>query len=534
MTALAHHRRKGGDPVVQVPEAEVPAPPDPTHLNPCLRGGGYRMWQTHLVIVAFTAVVLLLLFHRDVADLIHLWWTSTTFGHCLFIGPVIAWLVWQRRGELVQLTPVGWAPGLSLVAVGGIGWLVGDAASTALVRQVGLVVMLDGAVLALLGPHVARGLIFPMAYGMFLVPFGQEIEAPLQQVTVALIMPMLHATGVPATSDGVLIHAGPYWFEVAEACSGAKFVLSMVAFGVLVANLCFVGWRRRAAFLIACVVVPVLANAVRAWGTIHAAQLWGVERATGFDHVIYGWVFFAVVMAATVALAWRWFDRAPDAPAFDPAGLQGQVGRTVPPLVAAGALLALVAVFPVWSAAASRPAPLPPHIDLPFVPGWQRAPISTDAPWQPWHPGADHVLFGRYIDAAGDAVDVGVAVYARQQEGAELIAFGTGVLREEDRWVRIADLPSIGGGRAMRITAPGAAGRRVERVVATWYAIGDADAASPLAVKVRTAQMRLTGGSNRAIAVHLSAQVRPGHDPVVAIARFRAALGSLPHAAGLD
>ncbi|WP_373458584.1 hypothetical protein [Sphingomonas faeni] len=31
-----------------------------------------------------------------------MWWTSTTFGHCLFIGPVIAWLVWQRRAELAR------------------------------------------------------------------------------------------------------------------------------------------------------------------------------------------------------------------------------------------------------------------------------------------------------------------------------------------------------------------------------------------------------------------------------------------------
>ena len=39
--------------------------------------------------------------------------------------------------------------------------------------------------------------------------------------------------------------------------------------------------------------------------------------------------------------------------------------------------------------------------------------------------------------------------------------------------------------------------------------------------------------SNRAIALHLSAEVRPGHDAVAAIARLRAALGPLPHAAGL-
>lgn len=490
---------------------------------------GARAWPHHLTALALSAAALLLLFRGDAADLAHLWWTSTTYGHCLFIGPVIAWLVWQRRAELARLTPRAWAPGLLLVAAGGMLWLLGEASSTALLRQIGLVAMLDGAVVTLLGPYVARGLLFPLAYAAFLVPFGEEIEAPLQQITVALVMPLLHLFGVPAQVDGVLIHAGTNFFEVAEACSGAKFVLAMLAFGVLVANLCFTGWHRRAAFLLACVVVPVLANGVRAFGTIYAAHLTSVAAATGFDHIVYGWLFFAAVMAATLALAWRWFDRAPDAPAFDPATLQGRVARSLSPAVAALALLAVAALFPAWSAAANRPAALPPHLDLPELAGWRRAPLSTRAPWQPWHPGADHTLFGRYADAHGDAVDIGVAVYARQREGAELVSFGTGVLREEDRWVRVADLPAIAGGRAIRITAPGP----VERVVATWYQVGDMPAASPLQVKLATAAARLLGRSNRAIVVHLSVEVTPGRDPRAAIARFRQALGPLPHTAGL-
>ena len=178
-------------------------------------------WPRHLLALGVAALLMLALFRRNVADLTTIWWTSTTFGHCLFIGPVIAWLVWQRRGELAQLTPVGWWPGLALVAVGGAGWLMGDAASVNLARQLGLVIMLQGAVVAILGPNVARGLLFPLGYALFLVPFGEGIEPPLQAVTVAIVMPLLHLVGVLAVVDGVLIHAGRYYFEVAEACSGA-------------------------------------------------------------------------------------------------------------------------------------------------------------------------------------------------------------------------------------------------------------------------------------------------------------------------
>ncbi len=477
-------------------------------------------WRRHLGALALVTAALLILFRNDVTDLVRIWWTSTTFGHCLFIGPVIAWLVWQRRGELAQLAPVGWWPGLALVAVGGFGWLMGDAASVGFARQLGLVVMLQGAVVAILGPNVARGLLFPLGYALFLVPFGDGLEPPLQSITVAIVMPLLHLVGVPAVVDGVLIHAGRYWFEVAEACSGAKFVIAMVAFGVLVANLCFLSWRRRAIFLAVSVVVPVIANGVRAFGTIWAADLTSVEAATGFDHIVYGWVFFALVMAGVLALGWRWFDRAPDDPAFDPARLQTVPRHRTGVVLVSVLTFTTAAIFPAWSTTiAGRAAVLPAHIDLPDIPGWHRVPISTRAPWTPYYPNADHTLFGRYADASGDTVDLAIAVYGRQREGAKLAAFGTGVLREEDRWVRVADLPDLGGGSMMRITAPGP----VERIVGTWYRVGHVTTHDLAAMKLATLEARLVGGPQRAVAVHLSTEAASP----ASIARFLAALGPI-------
>jgi hypothetical protein len=61
------------------------------------------------------------------------------------------------------------------------------------------------------------------------------------------------------------------------------------------------------------VIVPILANGVRAWATIYVAQFIGAERATGFDHIVYGWVFFAVITAVLLGAAWRFVEREPEA-----------------------------------------------------------------------------------------------------------------------------------------------------------------------------------------------------------------------------
>ncbi|MBN8807683.1 MAG: exosortase A [Sphingomonas sp.] len=481
-------------------------------------------WRRPLAALAVTAALLLAMFRHDAAALATLYWTNTTFGHCLFIAPVIAWLVWIRRHELAQLTPQGWAPGVAVVAGGGLCWLVGEAAGVSFARHLGLVTMLQGSVLTLLGPNVARGLAFPIAYAWFLVPFGDFLEPPLQTVTVWITMHLLHLVGVTATVNGVLITAGEKYFEVAEACSGSKFVIAMVAYGVLVANLCYRTWRRRAAFLGVALVVPVLANGLRAFGTIYAAVLTSVEAATGYDHIVFGWVFFGVVMAAVLAIGWRWFDRAPDAPAFDPATLRAPIRWRLDPLAAALLVLASAAVFPAWSQAiAGRTQPLPAHIDLPEVVGWTRAPLSTRAPWQPHYTNPDHQLFGRYVDAQGDAVDLSITVYGSQSEGRELVGFGIGVLQQDDRWVRVKDLAPLDGGSLMEITAAGP----VERLVATWYRVGDVTTASGKIVKLQTLKAKLFGGPQRAVAIHVSAEVLPGRDPHAVMTRFLAALGPI-------
>ena len=491
-----------------------------------------NVWPRHLIALAATAAALLLLFRADVAAMTRIWWTSTTFGHCLFIAPVVAWLVWTRRAGLARIVPTGWAPGVAITAGAAFLWLLGDAGEVALVRQVALVAMLAGVTIAVLGPNVARALAFPIAYAFFMVPFGDELEPVLQDVTVAMVMPLLHVAGVPASVGGVLIHAGPYYFEVAEACSGAKFVIAMLAYGALVANTCFSSWRRRAIWMAACVIVPVLANAVRAFGTIVAAQRWGVAAATGVDHIVYGWVFFGVVMAALMAAAWRWFDRAPDDLPFDPARLRRPVRMMLAPAIAGVLAVGAAAVAPATSASiAARALAMPHRIALPDVAGWQRvAPAAGAAAWAPWHPGADHHLFARYGDARGQAVDWALAAYAGQGEGRKLAAFGTGALRQGDRWIRVADLPAIDGGHAMRIvTRSGGGGGTVERIVVTWYRVGWTVTGDDRSVKWATMADRLRGGTQTAVAMHLSAVVRPdaGGVPaaVAAIRAFRAAIG---------
>ncbi|TFI58194.1 exosortase A [Sphingomonas parva] len=479
-------------------------------------------WRSHLLGLGAVAAAILVLFHRDAIGMATIWWRSATFNHCFLIPPIVAWLIWQRLPELRQLAPAPWIPGLLAVGAGALLWLLGEAGGVALARHAALVLMLQGTVVATLGRSVARGIAFPLFYLVFLVPAGEEIVPMMQTVTAEIAMALLGIAGIPAHIEGIFITTPAGLFEVAEACSGVRFLVAMLAYGALVANVCFRSRTRRILFMAAATAIPILANGIRAWGTIYVAEWVGIESAVGFDHILYGWIFFAVVMVLIMAAGWPFFDRRVNDPWFDPADLAGPPGSHRHLVQVAAAAVALAAAAPLWSAAiASAAQPAPADIALPEVPGWTRVPADRGRPWEPHFAGADVLRMGRYRNAAGREVDLAIALFARQEEGRELIGFGQGAIAPDGAWAWTADAPAPPSGRAERI-----ASHDDVREVVSFYRVGRILTGSAAAVKLETARVRLLGGPQRAVAVLVSAPARPdGTRP--AIDAFLSSLGPI-------
>jgi exosortase A len=475
--------------------------------------GTLTPWRAHLAALGVATLAILGLLHEDAADIAAIWWSSSTFNHCLLIGPIIGWLVWQRLPQLRRLTPAAWWPGLLLVGAGALGWLLGEAGGVAFARQLGLAFMLQGAVIACLGKAVARGLAFPLFYALFLVPVGEELVPAMQTLTAEIASALLALAGVPAHLEGIFITTPTGYFEVAEACSGVRFLIAMAAFGALVANVCFRSWPRRIAFPAVAILIPILANGIRAWGTIYISYLTSVDFAASFDHVIYGGIFFAVVIALIVGAGWRFFDRGVNDPWFDPDKLQPEPPRGGRLPLVTGAVIGLTLLPLAWSGgiAAAGAREVPADIAMPEVPGWTRVAAAEGRPWQPHFAGADLARLGHYRDAQGRAVDLAIVVFARQGEGQELVGFGQGAVAPESQWAWTADAAAPPGGRAERIASHG-----LEREVVSFYRVGNVVTGSAVGVKLETLKVRLLGGPQSAVAVLASSDSRGAIDDFLA------------------
>src|SRR5690606_7182107 len=108
------------------------------------------------------------------------------------------------------------------------------------------------------------------------------------------------------------------------------------------AYLTYASYWKRAAFVAAMCVAMIAANGVRAFIVMLVASATDMRWFAGRDHIYFGWVLFAVVVAAMVYLGGRLADaeRSEDAPdrSFEPARR-----ANVLPLVAVIGLVMLAA-----------------------------------------------------------------------------------------------------------------------------------------------------------------------------------------------
>lgn len=286
----------------------------------------------------------ILLFLPECVAAVGVWQASDTYGHCFLILPMAAYLAWDRRAALAGLAPRPLpAPAPLALPVAAV-WFLAERLGVMEGRQLAAIAALELLFLAVLGWRLFRALLAPLLFLVFLVPFGAFVTPALQQFTAGFIVRGLNVLGVANYATDLTIEISAGVFYVAEACAGLRFLIAAVAFGVFYALLNYRSPGRRLLFVAASIVVPVLANGVRALGIVVLGAILGSASAAAADHIIYGWVFFSVVMLLLVAGGMP-FREDPTNPA--PASLPGAAPTEARPVWAAAAVILPLAAGPV-------------------------------------------------------------------------------------------------------------------------------------------------------------------------------------------
>jgi EpsI family protein len=370
-------------------------------------------------IALWPAVRALALYWRDVLDYRHGFLVAAAAIYCLYLA--------RHRLDSIARAPSLFAAAALAVALAA--WLVLFRGNSDLGQQALLPIVLWLAVMAACGLRAATAVALPLLYVWFAIPVWDLAVPALQWITVKVVVSLLHVFGIPVEIAGTHVSIPAGTFEVAESCSGKRFLVVALAVAFLGGMLENLPARRFIGLLAASALLALVANWIRVLIVIVAGHLTNMEHyLVAVEHNSLGWVIFAVMMGCLLALVWR-FGRDGAAPTTAAIAAHPREQKLTPRALLPFVLLLIPLAFTLRTAAspvfASSPT-LPLLLD-----DWQ-GPLPADARWHPRFVGAEADLRAAY-SSGRSRVETYVGIYPGQQPGRELVYYQNTLLAP-DEW----------------------------------------------------------------------------------------------------
>jgi exosortase A len=245
---------------------------------------------------ALYVLLVLLVYHETLWSIVAIWNRSDTYTHGYLIPPIVLWLIWRRRAEL-DMTPASPSFRMCLLLIPcGLVWLLAHLVDVLVIQQLALIGILIAGIWAIVGHAVMRLLTFPLGFLFLAVPMGEDLVPPMMEFTATSTVWLVQLTGIPVYREGLFFTLPSGSWSVVEACSGVRYLIASFTLGLLYAHLSYRSLIKQILFVLASLFIPILANSIRAYIIVMLGHVSGMKLATGVDHLIYGWVFFGLVM----------------------------------------------------------------------------------------------------------------------------------------------------------------------------------------------------------------------------------------------
>jgi exosortase A len=410
-----------------LPVAQRPQPAAPAVI---LAG-----WRAPLALIGVAIVVFGLGFHREAIDAVGVWLASTAYTHCFLILPVVGYLLWERRSVIAASSPRPALWPLLLMPLLSAAWLLAAALDINEGRQLLVIAMFEVVLLSALGHLLYRQLLAPLLFLFFLVPTGYFLVPWLQSITADIAVAGLRLLHIPVFSDGYLIDIPAGSFEVAEACAGLRFLIAASVFSCLFAVLMYRSWPRRGFYIALSIVAAIVANGMRAFGLIYYAHLAGSGAAALADHILYGWLFFSLVIALLIGLGMLLREKSERPAPVAQSSVASAASRWQALAIPLAALLAITGpAYAGWRNSLVPNDPLPETGSPAVAAPWHRADRNTD--WHPVVSGADREYLETFDGPNSATVTRYSALYRLRATGSRLTRSGNRVA-DDSQW-RIA------------------------------------------------------------------------------------------------
>ena len=381
----------------------------------------------------FAFAVAVVPFTRVLSQLFGVWDIDPEYSHCVLIPAISIFLVWRERAALARTPFAGSWLGVVVLITGAGLWGVAELSTIWTIEQYAFLVVIYGLVLAFVGVQVFRRLWMAMLILVFTIPlpviFSNSLSLHLELISSALGVDIIRLFNIPVYLDGNVIDLGIYKLQVAEACSGLRYLFPLMTLAFIVTYFFRAPFWKRLILFLASIPVAILMNSLRIGLIGVSVAYWGQKMAEGVLHFFEGWVVFMVstvvllLIATTLSRLGRHPMRLRDALVMDlgpaPARVRESQPRKLPrPFLACMALVTVGAALGYQTPQRTEIQPAR-NVFMSFpmqLEGWKGSRSVMDAVYLDQLKLSDY-LYATYVRAADLPVNVWVAYYDSQRKG---------------------------------------------------------------------------------------------------------------------
>ena len=271
-------------------------------LQPSSKSRNLVVWS------AILFSLLALLYGSVLRLLVFQWWKDPNYGHGFFVPLFSGYILWHQRERWMksEIKPSNFGFLVMLAAVGLL--FIGSLGAELFTSRFSLLVLIAGIILFLAGWKMLRAVAFPLAFLIFMIPIPviiyNQITFPLQLIASRLATFWLEVVQVPVLRDGNVLILSNLSLEVAEACSGIRSLMSLIALAVAYGYLAEPRRWVRYALVVLMVPSAIVTNAMRIMGAGVLAHKFGPQAAEGFLHQFSGWVVFLATLVLIFVCHW--------------------------------------------------------------------------------------------------------------------------------------------------------------------------------------------------------------------------------------
>jgi exosortase len=263
-----------------------------------------EMLRSCKIQLAATILLLAGCYYTVVPFMVKQWYSDENYSHGFIVPLIAAFFLYERRDELKKVIVQPWGPGLAVIVFGLAQLTLGFLATELFLMRSSLVVILAGLVLYFFGKEAFRISRLSIIYLILMVPLPyiiyDMVAFPLKLFVTKVSVAFLHLVGIVVIREGNIIIFPTTTLEVADACSGIRSLVSLIALGAAYAFVIQTTTIKRWLIILSAIPIAIFTNSLRVIVTGILAQHWGAKAAEGFFHEFAGLVVFAVAMLLLV------------------------------------------------------------------------------------------------------------------------------------------------------------------------------------------------------------------------------------------